>query len=139
MGADWQPRWRPSVQVIAPVTFHEYQRVKPAAETRNANGEEDEMGPPYDQHWHLDKKVPITIIFAIIIQTFAFIWIGSAWKADVDARLKQLEVSDSERKPQESRLIRVEEKLLALTESNKRIEVDLKSLVQELTSNGRKP
>ena len=119
------------------MTFHDYVRVIP--ETCNSNGEDEEMAPAYDQHWHLDKKVPITIIFAIVIQTLGFIWIGSAWKADVDARLKQLEASDTERRPQESRLIRVEEKLLALTESNKRIEVDLKSLVQELTSNGRKP
>lgn len=96
------------------------------------------MGPSHDKHWHLDKKVPVTIIFAIVIQTLGFIWIGSAWKADVDARLKQLETSDTERKPQEARLIRVEEKLLALTESSKRIEIDIKSLVQEL-SGGRKP
>lgn len=122
------------------MTLIEWQRVAPRGdtqETRNSSDEDDDMASAYDQHWHLDKKVPITIIFAIVIQTLGFIWIGSAWKADVDARLKQLETSDAERKPQESRLIRVEERLLTITESNRRIETKLEALLQG--QNGPQP
>jgi len=40
-----------------------------------------------DEDWHLDKKVPISIIIALVLQTFGFVAIGSAWKAGVESRL----------------------------------------------------
>lgn len=39
------------------------------------------------EQWHLDKKVPIALIFAIVVQSFAAIW----WAASVDARLTYAE------------------------------------------------
>ncbi len=82
-----------------------------------------------DGQWHLDKKVPVSIIVAIILQTLGFVAIGAAWKADVDSRLTQLERSDADRKPQESRLIRLEEKLLGIANSLARIENRLEARV----------
>ena len=35
-------------------------------------------------HWHLDKRVPITLIVAIMIQTGSFIWFMSALNSDVE-------------------------------------------------------
>ena len=40
-----------------------------------------------DDNWHLDKKVPITLIGAILIQTFGF----GVWAASLNARLDFLE------------------------------------------------
>lgn len=65
----------------------------------------------YDSEWHFDRKVPIGIIMAIVLQTLGMVVVGTAWKADVDNRILQLERSDADRKPQEARLIRLEERL----------------------------
>ena len=37
--------------------------------------------------WHLDKKVPIALIFAIFVQTMAGVW----WASDVAARVSEQE------------------------------------------------
>lgn len=38
-----------------------------------------------DEPWHLDKKVPITLIIAIVAQTGAAFW----WASGVESRLHQ--------------------------------------------------
>jgi len=40
-----------------------------------------------DNAWHVDKKVPITLLAAIIIQTFTFGW----WAATISVRVTNLE------------------------------------------------
>jgi len=40
-----------------------------------------------DNAWHLDKKVPITLIGAILAQTFGF----GVWAATLNARINDLE------------------------------------------------
>lgn len=100
--------------------FHEYVRAD-----RNRE-DDDDMREPEPQ-WHLDKRVPLAIIFTIFLQTAGVIYVVSAWKADVDARLSQLEKSDTDRKPQESRLIRLEERLESIKSSLVRIESKLES------------
>ncbi|WP_303982377.1 hypothetical protein [Dongia mobilis] len=42
-----------------------------------------------DAAWHLDKKVPVALILAIVIQTATAIW----WASGVDQRLAGLEVA----------------------------------------------
>jgi Tfp pilus assembly protein PilO len=39
--------------------------------------------------WHLDKRVPITLILAIIIQTLSFVWFFSK----MDSRIASLEAN----------------------------------------------
>jgi len=41
--------------------------------------------------WHLDKRVPITLIFAIMIQTIAFVWFMATLRNDVDNNSFRLE------------------------------------------------
>jgi hypothetical protein len=81
-----------------------------------------------NEQWHLDKKVPLGIIFALVFQTLGLLIVGTAWKTSVDARLERLEMNDLDRKPQESRVIRLEEKLLAIATSLTRIEAKLESM-----------
>lgn len=100
--------------------FHEYVRADRSRE------DDDDMHEPEPQ-WHLDKRVPLAIIITIFLQTAGFIYVVSTWKADVDARLSQLEKSDTDRKPQESRLIRLEERLESIKSSLVRIESKLES------------
>ena len=77
------------------------------------------------EDWHLDKRVPITIIGALLLQTFGFVAIGSAWKAEVESRLSAVEKQVDERKNQGDRILVVEEQLRFIKESLTRIEVRL--------------
>ena len=78
-----------------------------------------------DRGWHLDKKVPIGIILAIIIQTFSLGW----FVARMDSRITHLEVSQAQRADERDRLITMEERLKAALESMARIERQLDRLV----------
>ena len=37
-----------------------------------------------DEPWHLNKSVPITFLFAILLQTIALIWFVATLRNDVD-------------------------------------------------------
>lgn len=65
--------------------------------------------PPPQEQWHLDKKVPISIIVALFIQTVVFVYVGTTWKADTDSRIAALEKSESSRDNHESRLVILEQ------------------------------
>ena len=53
-----------------------------------------------EESWHLDKKVPISLIVLILVQTSAFIW----WAATMDTRVTQLEASRANASQQEDLL-----------------------------------
>jgi hypothetical protein len=61
----------------------------------------------YEQSWHLDRKVPIALILAIIFQTAGIIWFA----AGIYHRIETLERDAIARGPQGDRLTRVEVKL----------------------------
>ena len=63
--------------------------------------------PPYDQQWHLDKRVPLALIMTIIIQTAGLVW----WASSLSERVNSLERSREATAPQADRLTRVEVKL----------------------------
>jgi len=66
------------------------------------------MAPIRDE-WHLDKKVPISIIFALFVQTVVFVYVGTSWKADTDSRISALEKSENSRDSHENRLVVLEQ------------------------------
>ncbi len=74
-----------------------------------------------DEHWHLDKKVPLGIIGAIFLQTITFVWIGATWKAQIDARIERLEENDTARSGQADRLTILEQKLGFISDTVKGI------------------
>lgn len=84
--------------------------------------------------WHLDKKVPITIIVALAVQTLGFIYVGTAWKTEIDFRVNNLERMNEDRKSQEGRIIAVEQQLNYITDSLRRIEAKLEGSI----GNGQK-
>lgn len=81
----------------------------------------------HNEGWHLDKKVPITIILAVIVQTIVAIYIGTTWKTEIDYRLLNVERHIEERRSQEARIITMEQQLRYLVESMRRIELLLDS------------
>lgn len=46
-----------------------------------------------DHAWHLDKRVPLGILFALALQTITLVAIASSWRASTDARLETLEAN----------------------------------------------
>lgn len=61
------------------------------------------------EHWHLDKKVPIGIILGLVLQSMAFIYVGTSWKDGIDNRITALEKSDSGQANHENRLTVLEQ------------------------------
>ena len=78
--------------------------------------------PAVTESWHLDKKVPVGIIIALLVQSLGFIYVGTAWKTAVEYRIASLEKQNEERKSQEGRIIAMEQKLQYITEGIRRIE-----------------
>jgi hypothetical protein len=63
--------------------------------------------PSQDKRWHLDKRVPLALIFALFMQTIAAAW----WASNTDSRLSVVEKRLDAAAPQGDRLTRVEVKL----------------------------
>lgn len=68
------------------------------------------------EEWHLDKKVPISIIIAIVCQTLIFVYVGTAWKADVENRLTSLEKSQISAANYGDRILILEQGVLRIRE-----------------------
>ena len=75
--------------------------------------------------WHLDKRVPIAIIVAIMIQTAGYVW----WTAKLDARVAALEDAKAAANGQEGRIIRLETRLDGITDTLKNMDAKLDRLL----------
>lgn len=62
-----------------------------------------------DKAWHLDKRIPLAMILAIIGQAVVFIWLGSSFAARTELRLTVLERSVELSATTSDRLARIEE------------------------------
>lgn len=78
--------------------------------------------------WHLDKKVPLGIIFAIIMQTVTLVVIGTTWKTQTDNRLEALEKTDIGRAGLNDRVIILEQKFNYIQGSLERIEKSIERI-----------
>ena len=85
-----------------------------------------------DDNWHLDKRVNLSVIIVLILQTLAWVIIFTAWKTDTDNRLASLEKSTIARESHENRLVILEQKFGFIQETLARIEgkLDGKSDIQ---------
>ncbi len=63
-----------------------------------------------DKQWHLDKKVPLALIFAIACQTGGLL----VWGSNLSTRVNQLEMQLAAVAPQAERIIRLETKMDAI-------------------------
>lgn len=77
------------------------------------------------EQWHLDKRVPIGIIFALLIQTITFFTIAAAWKTSVDVRIERLEETAVDSTKQGDRILILEQKFNYIVDSLARIEKKL--------------
>jgi hypothetical protein len=94
--------------------------------------------------WHLDKRVPVAIIFALLIQTAGAVWWASAMSSSVaalreaDSRLEAADVQiriDATSREARLRLVeqgatRMETKLEAIVEGINRLSVQIDRLIE---------
>lgn len=66
-----------------------------------------------DARWHLDKRVPISLLVAMFFQTIGAFW----WAATISERINNLEKRAESVAPQADRLTRVEVKLDVVQEN----------------------
>lgn len=65
------------------------------------------VDPDREREWHLDKKVPLALIFTIAVQTMGIVY----WAAGLNVRMDQLERQVLGYAPQSERIVRLEEKI----------------------------
>lgn len=51
--------------------------------------------PEENGRWHLDKRVPITLIIAILVQTGAFIWMISSMHEQIQQNERRIELLEA--------------------------------------------
>ena len=78
--------------------------------------------------WHLDKKVPIGLIGALIVQTIVITSWGTAKFDNIDNRVSNLEKSDSGQQSHENRITILEQKFTYIQSSLDEIKDILKRL-----------
>lgn len=71
-----------------------------------------------DDAWHLDKRVPISLLAAILMQTAGFVWWGATTQEKVAVLKERLDAIA----PNSDRLTRVEVKVDGVQQSINRIE-----------------
>lgn len=79
---------------------------------------------PIDREWHLDKKVPIALIAALMVQTGGLVW----WARGLDARVAALEKGDENRMGQVSQLTNIAVDIAALKEKAQTTKDDISDI-----------
>ena len=71
-----------------------------------------QMNDPAAQRWHLDRRIPLALIVAIIMQTFGFGW----WMSAITGRIDTLEKTAIKQEVAYERLIRIDEQVSNIRE-----------------------
>lgn len=91
-----------------------------------------------NEGWHLDKKVPIAIIFALVGQTLFFTYWGSTWKSETDSRLLSLEKYQDATSGQDRRITILEQQFGYIREDLAEIKAQQAEIADLIRSNGTK-
>lgn len=65
--------------------------------------------PPSREDWHLDKRVPISLIIGFVLQTIVITAWGTTKFDSIDSRVTALEKSDSSQVSHENRITILEQ------------------------------
>lgn len=84
------------------------------------------MSEKDENSWHLDRKVPISLIAAIIMQTGGFFW----WAATTSEKVSVLKERLDAIAPQADRLTRVEVNIESIKDSLTEIKAALRRPIQ---------
>lgn len=91
----------------------------------------------HKDQWHLDKRVPIALIFAILAQTIAGVWWAATLQGTVNELSRRQLIMETqangdgvEAKAFSERLARMEERAAAQSEALRRIEAQISVIVE---------
>lgn len=82
------------------------------------------MGGPQQQHWQIDRKIPLALIVTILLQTFGVVYWGATLQAD--ARNTERRVSALENANFGDRLARIEAQMVTQNQLLADIKSDLR-------------
>jgi len=74
-----------------------------------------------DNAWHLNKSVPMTFIFAIVMQTVALVWFVASLDSEIESNTREIV-------RHESRLIALEASVQAQAVAMARIDENINSI-----------
>ena len=77
--------------------------------------------------WHVDKRVPLALIFAIFVQSVAAVW----WAATATSRIDYLEMRTEDSSDRVQRLIRLEVDIQTLKQTVNKIDRKLDQLTEK--------
>jgi hypothetical protein len=87
-------------------------------------------------NWHLDKKVPIALILAILLQTAAFVWQIAEMKFRIDDHDRRLLIAEAVDTRRDKELAGVGERLARLEEQS-RMQVELLRRIEQKMDRAR--
>ena len=64
--------------------------------------------------WHLDKKVPLSLIFAMLVQAGAIIWMIADIRKDVEILKKEVAMQDARDRVQDTHVVEVQKLVLEM-------------------------
>lgn len=85
-----------------------------------------------DSAWHLDKRVPLALIFAIVVQTATIFW----WASAISQRVAALEAERAATADYQGRIVRLETQIAGLQETMNGIDAKLDRLLQARYEHG---
>ena len=95
--------------------------------------------PDYETHWHLDRRVPVGIIAAVLIQTIGMI----IWATKLDSRVGVLETNDTTQSVRIQRLEDIASRVAVMEERQvntiARLDIQTKTMQEILTLVSKKP
>jgi len=86
--------------------------------------------PISDSSWHLDKRVPISIIVALLAQSAAIVW----WGSQLQIRVELIEADIRATATVEGRIIRNETRIEQIDRSLGRIEEKIDQVIDRLSN-----
>lgn len=84
-----------------------------------------EREDPATASWHADRRIPIAMILAIVIQTASIIW----WAAGINGRVGTLESQNIQTADQPGRIVRLETQFAGIDKTLDRLERKLDKLL----------
>lgn len=76
-----------------------------------------------DESWHVDRKIPVAVLLAFVVQTSGIVW----WGATASERLSAVERRVEFAAPQADRLTRLEVNVEAIKDSLNEIKATIRS------------
>lgn len=86
------------------------------------------------EEWHLDKRVPISLIFAILLQTIMFVWLLSSMNSKIDNTIQRTSVLEAIVAQRNTEVARNTTGIAVANESLKAVQASLIRIEKKLDS-----